>query len=255
MGSSEFTPASLNWENEIESSDGLDWEGDHGIAFFGQTSVTWGGQSISRAGQTISCRITARANGIERENTYRYRVRRDVISCEPPTQTAIECILEEDDDDSDSPGLSLPNFATAGSCCKTVPNGSLTGRLGRIVVAFPRSAEPTGTRISVHQNGAEVQAEYGSHSFELLPGTYEVNVGGKNVSEVTVEAGHDTTIRVGVLRVAGEPSRRAAVLEQGRELAGGYGGQLIGLPIGTFDVQIAGRTTQLTVGEGEISDL
>jgi hypothetical protein len=60
---------------------------------------------------------------------------------------------------------------------------------------------------------------------------------------------------VGVLRVAGEPSRRAAVLEQGRELAGGYGGQLIGLPIGTFDVQIAGRTTQLTVGEGEISDL
>ncbi len=140
------------------------------------------------------------------------------------------------------------------SCCHLVANAALKGRLGRIVVAFPSSALPRGTRVAVLKEGKEVQADYGNHNFELLSGTYEVTISGKRIPNVTVKAGHDTNVKVGVLRIQAAKNMRAAVLEGGREIAGGYGGELIGLPAGLFDVQIAGQTAKVTINEGKITD-
>ncbi|HET8721874.1 MAG TPA: hypothetical protein VFM24_07590 [Nitrospira sp.] len=139
-------------------------------------------------------------------------------------------------------------------CCAIVANVNLKGRLGRLVIAFPSAAVPTGTRIAVFKDGREVQADYGNHEFELLSGTYEIKIGGRTVPNVTVKAGHDTKVRVGVLRITGANNRRAAVLEDGKEIAGAYGGELIGLPAGTFEVQMAGQTKKVTINEGKVTD-
>lgn len=141
------------------------------------------------------------------------------------------------------------------ACCNIVANAALKGRFGRLVVAFPAGANPRGTRIAVFKDGKEVQADYGSHSFELLSGTYDVKIAGKTVLNVTVKAGHDTNVKVGVLRIAGAKSRRAAVLDGGQEIAGAYGGELIGLPAGAFEVHFAGRTERVTISAGQVTDL
>jgi hypothetical protein len=140
------------------------------------------------------------------------------------------------------------------SCCDLVANAALKGRFGRLLVTFPAAAVPTGTRVAVLKDGKEVQAGHGSQSFELLSGTYQVTISGKTVSNVTVKAGHDTNLKVGVLRITGAKNMRAAVLEGSREIAAGYGGELIGLPAGLFDVQMAGQTEKVTISEGKITD-
>lgn len=41
---------------------------------------------------------------------------------------------------------------------------------------------------------------------------------------------------------------------QKQEIAGAYGDELIGLPAGTFDIQMAGQTEKVTISEGKITD-
>ncbi len=45
-----------------------------------------------------------------------------------------------------------------------------------------------------------------------------------------------------------------AVLDGGKEIASGHGDQVIGLPPGAFDIQIAGQTERVTISEGQITD-
>jgi hypothetical protein len=126
--------------------------------------------------------------------------------------------------------------------------------LGRLVVAFPAGAVPQPTRVAVLKDEKEVQAGFGSQSWELLSGTYDVTVSGKRVTNVAVKAGHDTNVKVGVLRISAGSGTRAAVLDSGKEIASGHGNQLIGLPAGAFDVQIAGQTEKVTISEGKVTD-
>jgi hypothetical protein len=142
----------------------------------------------------------------------------------------------------------------APSCCLLLPNAALKGRFGRLVVAFPAPAVPKGTRVAVFKAGKEVQAGYGNQSWELLSGVYEVKISDKTVSNVTIKAGHDTNVKVGVLRISASKQTRAAVLEGGKEIAGGYGNQIIGLPIGSFEVSVAGQTEAVMITEGKITD-
>jgi hypothetical protein len=140
------------------------------------------------------------------------------------------------------------------SCCDLVANAALKGRFGRLVVTFPAAAVPTGTRVAVLKDGKEVQAGHGSQSWQLLSGTYEVKIAGKTVSNVSVKAGHDTNVKVGVLRVSVGKGIRAAVLDGGKEIAGDYGNFIVGLPAGSFDVNVAGQTEKVTISEGKITD-
>ncbi len=122
------------------------------------------------------------------------------------------------------------------------------------LVAFPAGAVPTGSRMAVLKDGKEVQAGFGSQNWQLLPGTYEVNISGKTVANVTVQAGHDTMVKVGVLRISAGKQTRGAVLDGGREIAGGLGNQVIGLPPGSYEVRIAGQTKRVTISERMVTD-
>jgi hypothetical protein len=102
---------------------------------------------------------------------------------------------------------------------------------------------------------------YGDQAFDLLPGTYDVEISGKRVTGVTVQSGHDTQVKVGVLRVSAASNTRVDLVDPDPaepvgqpRLTGGYGDQLFGLPIGEVGVQIDGQTEPVTITEGQVID-
>ena len=140
------------------------------------------------------------------------------------------------------------------TCCAVVANPALR-RLGRVVVAYP---EKVSAQIEVFRAG-ETQAiagGYGDAAFDVFPGTYDVTIGGKRVTGVTVRSGNDTKIKVGVLHVNASGGTRVDVVNRadGKSFAGGYGEGTYGLPIGEVGVQIAGQTEAVVIEAGKVSE-
>jgi hypothetical protein len=126
--------------------------------------------------------------------------------------------------------------------------------MGRIVVAFPNDAVPKATRIAVLKDGKEVKAGFGSQTWDLLPGSYDVVISGKQVPNVTVQSGHDTNVKVGVLRVTAAKTTRSEVVDTGKALAAGHGNHLVGLPAGSYEVKVLDVMEPVTISEGQITD-
>lgn len=139
-------------------------------------------------------------------------------------------------------------------CCSVVANPALR-RLGRVVVAYP---EKVSARIDVFRAGEtqSVAGGYGDAAFDLFPGTYDVAISGKRVAGVTVQSGHDTQIKVGVLRVTASDSTRVDLAEPANDksFTGGYGTEVYGLPIGEVGVQIAGQTETVVIETGQVTE-
>ncbi|HUF71537.1 MAG TPA: hypothetical protein VMR74_01430 [Gammaproteobacteria bacterium] len=139
-------------------------------------------------------------------------------------------------------------------CCTVVANPALL-RLGRVVVAYP---EEVSARIDVYLAGEtqSLAGGYGDTGFDLFPGTYDVAISGKLVVGVTVQSGHDTQIKVGVLRVSASDGTRVDLVDpaDGRSLIGGYGTDAYGLPIGEVGVQVAGQTEAVVIEAGQVSE-
>src|SRR2546430_1143079 len=139
---------------------------------------------------------------------------------------------------------------------QVVTNPAVTGRMGRLVVAFPANAG--SSRVDVFKAGetASLQGGYGAQSLDLLPGSYSVVISGARVEGVSIQSGHETRLRVGILRINAGGSTRADVLDAEGKTAvtGGYGVQVIGLPVGTFRVQIAGQSAAVMIQDGKITD-
>jgi hypothetical protein len=165
-----------------------------------------------------------------------------------------------------APGISVqsskvtPPLATGGpaSCCNIVANPAMKGRLGRLVVAYPDGAKISGVRMDVYKAGeAQAMASgHGNQALDLLPGTYAVVISGKRVEPVMVKSGHDTQVRVGVLRVTAGGNTRVDVLDVTTKatLIAGHGKRDIGLPIGPALVQVAGQSEAVTIESGKITD-
>ena len=158
---------------------------------------------------------------------------------------------------SASPAATAPpagRSTAASPCCGVVANPALR-RLGRVVVAYPEEVSP---RIDVFRAGEtqSVAGGFGDAAFDLFPGTYDVTISGKLVAGVTVQSGHDTQIKVGVLRVTASDSTRIDLVDRagGRSLIGGYGTDAYGLPIGEVGVQIAGQTETLVIEAGQVTE-
>jgi len=153
-----------------------------------------------------------------------------------------------------SPNRSSAATPPASGCCVVVANPALVGRLGKLVVAFPQTAVPSGTKIAVVKDGRELQSGYGSQSWELLPGSYDLSVSGKTITNVSVQARSDTTVHVGVLRVTASSQTQWEVLDAGKTIASGYGMQLVGLPAGSYALRISGQTESFTIRDGQVTD-
>jgi hypothetical protein len=141
----------------------------------------------------------------------------------------------------------------AGDAYTVVENPELTGRLGRIVVAFPEGTDPSSTRIVIRPSGGgdDSAANYGGITADLLPGTYDVVISDVVIPAVEVRSRHDTEIAVGVLRVAAGSSTRVQVIRGGEVVASGYGNMQVGLPAGVYEVEISGQREEITIVRGE----
>ena len=157
-----------------------------------------------------------------------------------------------------APSLSDSGTTVSSSCCEIVANPELKGRLGRLVVNFPEGVNSGSTRIDVFKPGEpkELKGVYGGYIFDLLPGIYEVEISKKRLAGVSIQPAHDTKVKVGVLQVNAGGSTRIDVVDADGQtpLAGGYGNQTIGLPVGTFQVKVAGQAESVTIVEGKVTE-
>lgn len=149
--------------------------------------------------------------------------------------------------------------ATAAGCCELTPNTELPEGQGRIVVSYPGDGGAESTQLEVYAAGdasKSMGSEYGDATLELPPGTYDVTVGGRRVAGVGVKAGHDTRIRVGVLHVHAGDGTRIDLLDHASDaaLAGGYGDDVYGLPIGEVVVQVAGQRETALIEDRQITE-
>ena len=106
----------------------------------------------------------------------------------------------------------------------------------------------------VLKDGKQLQAGYGNRSWELPPGSYDVSISGKVVSNATVQAGADTNVRVGVLHVTASSATRSEIMDGTTALAAGFGTRLVGLPAGSYGLQISGQTQPITIQAGQVTE-
>ena len=71
-----------------------------------------------------------------------------------------------------------------------------------------------------------------------------------------VQVGHDTQIKVGVVRIKGGGNAAIDLLDsdQKTKLAGAFGGFTVGLPVGTYTVKMPGLSEKVTVRVDKIRD-
>ena len=155
-----------------------------------------------------------------------------------------------------APPATSPVAPVTSTCCQFSPATGLKDGMGRLVVAFPQSEDPKGSRVAVLKEGKEMESGHGSRSWELPSGTYEVSVSERTIVNVAVLAGQETHVKVGVLHVNATGNTRVELLDPagGKVFASGYGQQSYGLPVGPVRVQVAGQSETVTIEEGKVTE-
>src|SRR2546422_91690 len=156
------------------------------------------------------------------------------------------------------PRVKTPFVLGNGRCCDVVVNTAMKGRLGRLVVAFPDGGNPSATRIAVYNavGNRRLHEARGALALDLLPGTYRVVISGKPVTGVTVQPGHDTRVRVGMIRVTAGSDARVVVMDVNDKtrFAAHRGSYVVGLPVGTVHLQINGQSQAVTIQDNKITE-
>ena len=141
-------------------------------------------------------------------------------------------------------------------CCNVVANSALNSHMGRVVLNFPASTDYTSVEILQAGSTEKIGGWSGTGALEVGPGTYDVAITNKVVHNVHVQAGHDTQIKVGVVRIKGGGNAAIDLLDsdQKTKLAGAFGGFTVGLPVGTYTVKMPGLAEKVTVRADKITD-
>lgn len=158
------------------------------------------------------------------------------------------------------PGVRMPTIYEGTPCCSVVANPELKGRLGRIVVAYPAGADfkSSGPRTDIFRAGdaKSLRTDYGNFAVEMMPGTYDLTIGGHKVVGVVVEARSDTLVKVGVLQLNASGSTRFDVFPAAgkKALQTLHGQNAIGLPPGAYEVEVNGQREPVTIQAGAITE-
>ncbi len=208
------------------------------------TVVAAAGESTPASNEVVPSTETASSGNTQPESTVGTESEKNAKSRDKPTLAATKLPTEK-----------MAAASSAITCCTVVPNPVMKGRLGRLLVTYPEGTK-AGARIGVSKGDVEATSGYGNKAFELLPGSYTINISGKRVDNVTVQSGHDTKVKVGVLRVTAPGGARIGVLDKDgkTEITSGYGNKEFGLPIGTVYVSVAGQSEAVTIKDGQITD-
>ena len=153
------------------------------------------------------------------------------------------------------PAVKTAGVSAASACCMVVANPALVGRFGRVVVTFQEEPKVDAV-VDVYIAGKHIHRGHGKIAFAVLPGSYSVLVTSNRVDNVTVQSGHDTKVKVGVLRVNAPAGTTVDVYDKDNKshLKRVQGAGLIGFPIGTVQVHVAGQIEAVTIQDGKITD-
>lgn len=152
----------------------------------------------------------------------------------------------------------VDSAAKAGRKFTLRPSLEKRGRTGRIVVSYPQGSVPGNTHFEVHRSAEKTRLEsgYGGTNLDLLPGSYDVKVSGKRVEGVTVLAGQDTVIHMGVLKVSLGGNTFFEILDDDKKtkLHSGYGSQLVGFPEGTYYMRVSGQLEAVKIEKDKVTE-
>lgn len=142
-----------------------------------------------------------------------------------------------------------------------VPNAKLPAEIGRLVIRFPEGTERRDyQRIQFPKDQKDIHAaiEWGSLAKELAPGEYIVAVNGKMVEGVKVEAGSDTTLAVGVLRVKAPDGTFFEIVEEDLDNAPAIfsesGPKDIALPPGSYFIRVNKQILPFTIEDAKFTE-
>lgn len=176
----------------------------------------------------------------------------------PPKASEAPSAISQSTASPESAAKALAPVQGEGStdCCEVVANPELKGKMGRLIVQFPKEADAGHTRVDVFHPVEQkaLASGYGNQTVTLLAGIYDVDISKKRLSNVPVKSGHDTRVKVGLLRITAGKDTRIDILDAGKKLTGGFGDQVIGLPVGPVSVQVAGQAEGVTIEDGKVTE-
>jgi hypothetical protein len=156
-----------------------------------------------------------------------------------------------------APGPAVSRENTGDGRFEVVANAELKGRLGRLVVEFP-TADKLKAHVEAFKSGdaQSLRTEYGNVSAEMTAGAYDLEIGGAIVANVPVKSGHDTRVHVGVLRLNATGNTHFEIYPPGgtNSLGTYYGQNDVGLPVGTFEVEVNGQRERVAIASGAIAE-
>lgn len=132
-------------------------------------------------------------------------------------------------------------------------NPTAKGATGKLFLNIPKEVESV---ITISQPVTERQVSYtlNEHAFSLVPGTYDFTLSGSKVKGVPVQKGMDTRIKAGILNVVATGTWTLYDEKKDRQVYYSISAKKIGLPIGTYQLEINGTMQQVVIKDGETVD-
>lgn len=139
------------------------------------------------------------------------------------------------------------------------PNPELKGASGQIVFQFPKLTTHGIYEIAVFEIGGTKQITptwYGSRSFRLLEGEYDVEINGMRLSRVPVKGGSDTRLHTGIIRFHTPGGTWVEVFDvnQKKPLCSWNGPSSCVVPPGEFHIKIGGSSKKVSIADGQVID-
>lgn len=147
------------------------------------------------------------------------------------------------------------NSASSGNeAWELIPNTALKGATGRLVFECKDSLT-----ITAHLFRAGEQRHFETwhqcRKVNFIPGMYDINVNGQRISNVPVEKGKDTRIKLGFLQMNLTDNSGWQVLDlSGKKVYNNYGTRRIALPVGQYKISMQGREMPINIKDRQLTE-
>lgn len=137
------------------------------------------------------------------------------------------------------------------------PSAEPKGSSGQMVFQFPGMVGSGNNFVAVFEVGGKdriTSSTYGSKSFPLLEGEYDVEVNSVRLTRVPVKRGMDTRIHIGTIRFEVRSNIGVEVYDstQKTRLCLSYGSMMCGVPSGEYVVKVGGGSKKVAVADGQV---
>jgi len=148
-------------------------------------------------------------------------------------------------------------IASAASSGEAAGPAKPKGRLGKLIVTFPKDSQ-ANDEVSLYADGEDEVLTWsnGGLERELVPGKYRVGVHKARTFAFDVARGQNITARLGALRINAAPGTEWQLFPPGGKeaLTWGKGPKAVGLIPGDYDLEIGGQRTAVKIQSDKIEE-